>query len=369
MDALSTTTLRVTLSPTAGFCIKSSALQPAICAVTNASAAPGKGNEIIADNTLTIARGQKVFVNVAWDANVPPPPDASNEVIRKAMAGEQHDGEGVIGEGREGAWFVPVIVSEPRRDVDKAGKPSAVFDCLYNSSLKSRTLREPEFRAFLVELGLQRIEAQYGLVLSRQLGTPNIASKGKLHPRTALVPLRLYPAAHPLRQESAKQKASLIQELSPSVPIPAKSNVAATAADASKPKSILKPTPGIVQKTTEQITTTLLTDLDEEYRPRFEWTKEGERIKITVHAPNVTRAQVEDATLDIEPRRMILHVPGSPRYALDVDLSVSDAQLMATFGGTSTEDSALMLKRQRDFDVEGAQAEWNVQEGTLVVYM
>lgn len=31
-----------------------------------------------------------------------------------------------------------------------AGNPSLVFDCIYNSSLKSRTLTNPEFKIFLV---------------------------------------------------------------------------------------------------------------------------------------------------------------------------------------------------------------------------
>ncbi len=52
-----------------------------------------------------------MFVNVAWDANVPPPPDASNEDIQRAMAGEQ--------DATDSPWFVPVIVSEPRTDLDK----------------------------------------------------------------------------------------------------------------------------------------------------------------------------------------------------------------------------------------------------------
>lgn len=82
-----------------------------------------------------------------------------------------------------------------------------------------------------------------------------------------------------------------------------------------------------------------------------------------------THDQIENAALDVEPRRVILDVPGSSPYTLDVDLSMSDAQLMATFGGSSGEGSVLMLKRQRDFDVDGAKAEWHVQEGRLVLYV
>jgi hypothetical protein len=39
-----------------------------------------------------------------------------------------------------------------------------------------------------IELALQRIEAQTSLVLSRQIGTPNIVAKGKLEPRRVWVP-------------------------------------------------------------------------------------------------------------------------------------------------------------------------------------
>jgi hypothetical protein len=74
-----------------------------------------------------------VFVNVAWDANVPPPPDASNDEIQKAMAGEQDHADHASAGG--GGWFVPVVVSEPRSDVDK-GQPRShlpPFSCALTS--------------------------------------------------------------------------------------------------------------------------------------------------------------------------------------------------------------------------------------------
>jgi len=51
------------------------------------------------------------------------------------------------------------------------------------------------------ELAFQRIEAQTSgsILLSRQIGTPNIASKGKLEPRTVQIPKVLYPEGHPNR--------------------------------------------------------------------------------------------------------------------------------------------------------------------------
>lgn len=82
----------------------------------------------------------------------------------------------------------------------------------------------------LPELALQRIEAQTSLVLSRQISTPNIASKGKLLPRTVLVPSAIPAAPH---------KRPLIEEISSSSPAVAVSGHAKSDAPA---KGILKPT-------------------------------------------------------------------------------------------------------------------------------
>ena len=63
------------------------------------------------DGQLAITQVRKVFVNVAWDANVPLPLDASNDEIQRAMAAaDDHN---------TNPWFIPVIVSEPRTDLDK----------------------------------------------------------------------------------------------------------------------------------------------------------------------------------------------------------------------------------------------------------
>ena len=78
-----------------------------------------------------------------------------------------------------------------------------------------------------------------------------------------------------------------------------------------------------------------------------------------------THDDVSESTLDIEARRIILDVPSL--YHLDIDLALPDAQIVAMFGGSSNEDSALMLKRQRDFDVDTAEAEWRVQEGIIII--
>ncbi len=125
-----TATVRVCLSPAPGFCIKSSTLQPAVCKITAQSAqslskldGPSQSALITSTpGTLSLPKGIKVFVNIAWDANVPPPPEGSEETIQRAMKGEDETSFTT-----DGGWFVPVIVSEPRSDADK-GKSDHLSD-------------------------------------------------------------------------------------------------------------------------------------------------------------------------------------------------------------------------------------------------
>lgn len=93
----------------------------------------------------------KIFVNVCYDKNVPPPPAGSEEAIQRAMKGEDDQRKTDGGEEEDSEeWYVPVVVSEPRTDKDKSGKESVVVDCVYNAEVRKRTLRDPEFKVFLV---------------------------------------------------------------------------------------------------------------------------------------------------------------------------------------------------------------------------
>lgn len=59
--------------------------------------------------------GFKIFLNIAYDDGVPPPPKASESDIRKAMAGD------------ENSYFVPVVVSDGREATDKGKIGSSIF--------------------------------------------------------------------------------------------------------------------------------------------------------------------------------------------------------------------------------------------------
>ncbi|KAJ4481072.1 pre-RNA processing PIH1/Nop17-domain-containing protein [Lentinula aciculospora] len=359
--------LSVSLQPVAGFCVKTNTLQ-------SSSYIPLSLKQSFKPQPTStpIPQGCKVFVNVAWDANVPPPPDGNEDAIQRAMNGDELD------KGNLDDWFVPVIVSEGRFDTDKAGKPSLVFDCVYHNSVKSRTLRDPEFKVFIIELSIQRIEAQTQLTLSRQIGTPNIAVKGKLQPRTVSIPSFLARPeakaadAHNLDTKSGSMRKPLIEEI---IAQDSSDTTSQAGVDVRKPKSILKiPLSGPAPMAPDRTKTGLpLT---------WSWhTADDDRLHVQIEVPLVEKTIISRSTLDIEPRRLIFSIPDHP--VLDLNLSLSDAELVAYLGqgsiditnlsnsskgkGDSAVNKLLALKRQRPFNVDSATAEWFVVDNTLLI--
>uniref|UniRef100_A0A8H7XQ20 PIH1 N-terminal domain-containing protein n=1 Tax=Psilocybe cubensis TaxID=181762 RepID=A0A8H7XQ20_PSICU len=439
----STNVLRIELSPKPGFCIKSAALNPALLPPTASSPSPNILEP--APQPIPVPKGQKIFVNLAWDPNVPPPPDASEEEIKRAMQGED-----AVDDANPSGWYVPVIVSNARQDKDKSGNPSLVFDCIFNSTVKSRTLRDPEFKIFLVELSLQRIEAQTGLELSRNIGTPNIASKGKLLPRSVHIPSHMVPALVGAPSPSpspstagvsatpASKSNPLIQELPSSSPtndrtLISPSSTSTSSAPATKPTttsgsgpgSTLPGLKGILKKPSSAASSASATPGSASTRLDWSWTKEAPsgRLRIDVRVPGLTPTLITTSTLDIEPNRLVLSIPGHP--TLDIDTSLSDAEIVARVAGSYSSSSSsskstgkangrpkasasatalksptptaskeqeddadanenddtaetekdketmriLTLKRQRDFALDDADAVWEVGSARVVVFL
>lgn len=168
-------------------------------------------------------------------------------------------------QGRQELWVIPFRPS-------KASSRLSVTE-LYPRLRLNLNPRYTEKLTFHSELALQRVEVQHNLSLSRQIGTPNIASKGKLAPRTALVPLALFPVSHALRANAAANQKKLIEEV----------NVAAEAtrapssriAEPAKPKGILK-------NGTENPT-----QVPTQGTPKFEWTKDDRCIQIRLQMPGL----------------------------------------------------------------------------------
>lgn len=103
----------VSLSPKPGFCVKSTTLSPAVFYPPRSEQQKTNLLEPAPVGPVVVPQNRKVFVNIAWDTNVPPPPEGSEEAIQNAMQGEEID------EDNPNGWFVPVIVSNAKADKDK----------------------------------------------------------------------------------------------------------------------------------------------------------------------------------------------------------------------------------------------------------
>ncbi|KAF5325404.1 hypothetical protein D9619_009678 [Psilocybe cf. subviscida] len=401
----------LSLAPRAGFCIKTTTLEGANLPISHEkSGAP-----------TSIPGGLKVFVNIAWDVNAPPSPQGSEEAIERVLNGEEDD----IEEESMGGLYIPAILSPLREDRDKAGNPSLVFDCIYNTTVKARVSGNEEYKAFIVELALQRIEGQTGLILSREIRTPNIASKGKLLPRTATIPASLLVETPTATQSSGSSNPASNERGASDQRISSRTAGDSVANGAKQTEEegheafsqaileMLKALPTTEQKlseresspisavrnsTRDEGTSTITSTLDSESNtvvggkaevdpqkataPRWSWWREDSGcLCIEIEVPELTADLARNSTLDIEPRRLLLEIPD--RYALDINLALPDADIEKSWtgGGSSTglsvdsnEDhiasnirNALNLKRERDLDVDAAEAEWKVGSGLVII--
>lgn len=106
---------RVVLSPSAGFVVKTTNQEPGIYSPTVPSdKQPSPTLLEPAQRSIPVPHGLKIFINIAFDRDVPPPPQSSESDIRKAMVGDDK------------THFVPIVVSEGREVTDK-GKPIHPF--------------------------------------------------------------------------------------------------------------------------------------------------------------------------------------------------------------------------------------------------
>ncbi|KAG9007412.1 hypothetical protein FRB94_001284 [Tulasnella sp. JGI-2019a] len=316
-------TKRVTLNPKAGFVVKTTSVEDGIYKTLLGPTNSPPSDSVIepsSSNTtvVKVTKGYKIFLNLCYDHAVPPPPERTEDQIRKAMLGADLDG--LNGPGQH-AYFVPVIVSDGRPVTDKAGKPSLVFDCVFNAGLKGRVIKDVDYRTFLIELALERAEDKSGLTLSREIATPNLLSKGDLKPRTVLIPSIL-----PTAPATSKP---LIEEIKSSTPTPASAKI---------------------QASNQPV-----------------WSAEVEKngVSITVQVPKLTRQLIANkTTLDVEAHRIILNV--QQMYELDLRLNPTSGKLSAVSGKLKEDSPTIPTPSStKGLDPDSAQAEWKVNEGVL----
>lgn len=98
----------------------------------------------------------KLFVNICENEYIPSPPLVSDEELIKA-----------INAGDNSFYRVPLSLSALKEDTDKSGKKCYVVDVVMNCDPYTKSLTNPDFKAFIMELCLQWIEQKYNLELEK----------------------------------------------------------------------------------------------------------------------------------------------------------------------------------------------------------
>ncbi|KAJ3139701.1 PIH1 domain-containing protein 1 [Physocladia obscura] len=134
----------------------------------------------------------KVFINLCHSPDIPPPPTMDYEEVSRAMLAQDNV-----------SFKVPLSLSHPKLDKDKAGTPCLVFDAACNTTPYQHSIKNGSFHAFMVTLCCEWIEAKHDLFLSRDVTFPKLKAKGEI-------------STHMIR----KQSKTIISELPKSQPKP-----------------------------------------------------------------------------------------------------------------------------------------------------
>ncbi|KAL6631951.1 PIH1-domain-containing protein [Neocallimastix sp. 'constans'] len=217
-------------------------------------------------NVEGFTEGLKIFINICHSGKVPAPPLATDEEIRKAIEADDN-----------ATYKVPLSLSVPRTDLDKAGKTCIVFDACVNTNAIIKATKDGDYKLFLIELALEWVEEQYKLELSREFSLPKMRAKGKL-------------VKHFIRRPERPS----ISELDSSVLPPTKS------------------------KTTTTTTKKTLPKPDYEIRKEPKGVENATYILIDIKLPDIEN--MNDAMVDIEKDKVIFKIP--KKYALDLKLPI-----------------------------------------------
>ena len=123
---------RVTITPNPGFVLKTYIIEP------------------------VEKSKSKLFINICENEYIPSPPLTTDEELIKAIeAGDNTN------------YRVPLSLSLLKEDRDKSGNICYVVDVVMNSDPYKKTLENPNFKAFMMELCLQWIEQKCNMKLDK----------------------------------------------------------------------------------------------------------------------------------------------------------------------------------------------------------
>ncbi|KAI9203803.1 pre-RNA processing PIH1/Nop17-domain-containing protein [Polychytrium aggregatum] len=213
------------------------------------------------------AAGLKVFINLCHSEQIPPPPLASDEEIRRALNAEDNT-----------AFRVPLSLSGPKAEKDKSGRACLVFDACINTQPFLKCMADEDFKLFLVELSMEWVEEKHRLDLSREFTLPKLKTKGQL-------------SKHIIRRTQRPQISEINPVLTSATAQRLRGSPAATASSSSQALRRLK-------------------------EPKHNLVVKGSDVIATIELPDLTSTR--SCTVDIESDRLLFHSP--ERYDLDLRL-------------------------------------------------
>ena len=112
-----------------------------------------------------LLRHDKVFINVCQSEHV----DKPAPVEGKSNAEEVQ-------------MRIPLSLGPPREDLDKDAAVCTVYDCVFHPDAVENALKEPEFRAFVMQLILHQIQDKYKDELSQVYWDPCLIPPHRVRP-------------------------------------------------------------------------------------------------------------------------------------------------------------------------------------------
>jgi hypothetical protein len=119
----------------------------------------------VAKTVSATRKGCKVFINVCQSEHV----DKPAPVEGKSNAEEVQ-------------MRIPLSLGPPREDLDKDAAVCTVYDCVFHPDAVENALKEPEFRAFVMQLILHQIQDKYKDELSQVYWDPCLIPPHRVRP-------------------------------------------------------------------------------------------------------------------------------------------------------------------------------------------
>ncbi|XP_078362461.1 protein kintoun-like [Oculina patagonica] len=117
--------------------------------------------------TTDVSTGVKAFVNICSNQHIGKP---SSQYVKKEENGEKRAGH---------QWNIPYSLSQPRDDVDRAGKKCAVYDAVFHPDTYKKGQEDKRFKQLMIDTAFDGIQREFKVTLDRKnLKFPKMKFKG-----------------------------------------------------------------------------------------------------------------------------------------------------------------------------------------------